>query len=124
MRAQRQRLVTLLTVLARRGQDDILIHKIEGTEDEVVLHGLCLETQFADNLAGALASALAEALGPEGWQVQPPTRQSKEMLTSGGPWEFEVRIRDAQAQMPPSAGAPGMPGRVAGPGRGSGGKQP
>ena len=60
MRAQRQRLVTLLTVLARRGPEDLLIRKIEGTENEVVLHGLCLETQFADNLA---AAALAEALG-------------------------------------------------------------
>jgi Tfp pilus assembly protein PilN len=114
MRAQRQRLVTLLTVLARRGQEDVLIHKIEGTENEIVLHGLCLETQFADNLAGALA----EALGTEGWQVQPPTRQSKEMLVSGGPWEFEVRIQDSAAKAPPPVS------RVAGPGRGAGGKQP
>ena len=115
MRAQRQRLVTLLTVLARRGQEDLLIRKIEGTENEVVLHGLCLETQFADNLAGALAAALAEALGPEGWQVQPPTRQSKEMLVGGGPWEFEVRIQDAEAKVPPAnrlvAPNPGARGR-------------
>ncbi len=58
MRAQRQRLVTLLTVLARPGPEDLLIRKIEGMENEVVFHGLCLETQFADNLAAALAEAL------------------------------------------------------------------
>ena len=114
MRAQRQRLVTLLTVLARRGQEDLLIRKIEGTENEVVLHGLCLETQFADNLADALAGALAEALGPEGWQVQPPTRQSKEMLVGGGPWEFEVRIQDTEIKVPPPAN------RVTGQARGTG----
>ena len=98
MRAQRQRLVTLLTVLARPGPEDLLIRKIEGMENEVVFHGLCLETQFADNLA----AALAEALGAQGWQVQPPTRQSKEMLVGGGPWEFEVRIRDAANKAPPA----------------------
>ncbi len=99
MRAQRQRLVTVLTVLAQPRPDDLLIRKIEGTENEVVFHGLCLETQFADNLAAALAAAL----GSQGWQVQPPTRQSMEMLVGGGPWEFEIRIQDAANQSSPPA---------------------
>jgi len=110
MRAQRQRLVTLLTVLARPGSEDLLIRKIEGTENEVVFHGLCLETQFADNLA----AALAEVLGAQGWQVQPPTRQSKEMLVGGGPWEFEVRIRDAENKSPLPANLATAPAKVAG----------
>jgi hypothetical protein len=110
MRAQRQRLVTLLTVLARPGREDLLIRKIEGMENEVVFHGLCLETQFADNLA----AALAEALGAQGWQVQPPTRQSKEMLVGGGPWEFEVRIRDAANKARPPANGATAPAKVAG----------
>jgi hypothetical protein len=101
MRAQRQRLLSLLTVLAHRSTDDVMIRKIEGTENEIVLHGLCMQTEFADNLAGALAAALKH----EGWNVQPPSRQSKEMLVGGGPWEFEVHIEDPLAKSPPPAAA-------------------
>jgi cell division protein FtsB len=118
MRAQRQRLVTMLKVLTRGGPDDLLIRKIEGTENHIILHGLCLEAQFADNLASALATALADTFGPEGWQVQPPTRQSKDMLVGGGPWEFEVRIQDPEIKASlPAKGAIGPVKRPAEPAR-------
>ena len=43
---------------------------------------------------------LAEALGPQGWQVQLPSKHSQETLAAGGPWEFEIRIEDPEAKEP------------------------
>ena len=94
MRSQRQRLATMMTVLAQRSSDQMVIRKIDGAEDEIVLHGVCLQPESAS----ALAASLAAALGPQGWQVQPPNRLSREMLVGGGPWDFELRIKEATAQ--------------------------
>ena len=102
LRAQRLRVASLLEVLARHGPDDIVIRKIDGSENEIVLRGLCLRMELADGLA----ETLARELGPQGWQVEPPVRHSREMLVAGGPWEFELRIKDQPpvAQEKPAAG--------------------
>jgi hypothetical protein len=99
-RAQQRRLASVLGVLARRSPAETVIRKIDGNQDEIVLHGLCLELQSPYALAGGLANDLAEAMGPQGWQVQLPSRHSQEMLTVGGPWEFEIRIEDPEAKEP------------------------
>ena len=71
-----------------------------------MLHGLCLELQSPDALAGGLANDLAEALGPQGWQVQLPSKHSQETLAAGGPWEFEIRIEEPEAKEPEPASTP------------------
>jgi hypothetical protein len=105
-RAQQRRLASLLAVLARRSPEQTVIRKIDGDQDEIVLHGLCLELQSPDALAGGLAQDLADALGPQGWQVQLPSRHSREVLAVGGPWEFEIRIEDPETKEPEAANAP------------------
>jgi hypothetical protein len=97
---QRQRLASLLTVLAEQGRDQFVIQKIEATEDEIVLHGVSLDHRLADSLAGILE----QTVSPLGWQVQLADKRSKELLMVGGPWEFDVRIRDTGT--PPPAPAP------------------
>lgn len=90
MQSQRQRLSVLLTVLARCGSDETVIRKIDGAEDEIVLHGVCMQPELATELAGTLA----KTLGPQSWQVQPPNKKSRELLVGGGPWEFDLCIKD------------------------------
>ncbi len=113
-RAQQQRLASLLGVLARRSPEQAVIRKIDGTQDEIVLHGMCLELLSPDALAGGLAKDLAEALGPQGWQVQLPSKHSQEMLAAGGPWEFEIHIEDPEAKQPEAAGTTRWPGQSPG----------
>ena len=98
--AQQQRLASLLGVLARRSPAQMVIRKIDGNQDEIILHGLCLELQSPDALAGGLAKDLARALGPQGWEVQLPSKHSQAMLAVGGPWEFELRIEDTEGKQP------------------------
>ena len=62
-RAQQQRLASLLGVLARRSPSQTVIRKIDGNQDGIVLHGLCLDLQSPDALASGLAKDLTEALG-------------------------------------------------------------
>ena len=108
VQTHRQCMASLLAVLARSVPPQMVIQKIDGTEDEIVLHGLCLQVEPADQLA----RALAEVLGPQGWLVQPPSRQSRETLAGGGPWEFDVSIRDAASKPSgQSADASARPGR-------------
>ena len=57
-------------------------------------------------LAGGLAEDLGEVLGPQGWQVQLPSKHSQEVLAAGGPWEFEIRIQDPEAQQPEPSNRP------------------
>ena len=45
--AQQQRLASLLGVLARRSPAQTVIRKIDGNQDEIILHGLCLELAVA-----------------------------------------------------------------------------
>lgn len=53
---QCQRLASLLTVLAQNGHERMVIQKIDGSEEEIVLHGVCLGHDLPDTLAGAGAS--------------------------------------------------------------------
>ena len=88
MRAQRQRLVTMLTVLTKPGQEDLLIRKIEGTQNQIVLHGLCIETQFADHLASAMAALLAKRSAPKAGRCSRPLA-----IEGDARWRRPVGIR-------------------------------
>lgn len=110
-RAQQQRLACLLGVLARRSPAETVIRKIDGTQDDIVLHGLCLDLPAPEILAGGLAKDLRAALGPQGWQVQMPSKHAQEKLAAGGPWEFELHIADAEVKPAEPSGAGATPGR-------------
>lgn len=88
----RQRVVTLLTELARGAAEDTIIRKIMASSNGVVVHGTCLDPNGADALFGSLARALE----PLGWRVQLPRKQAQELLPDGGPWLFELHIEESQ----------------------------
>jgi Tfp pilus assembly protein PilN len=91
MLSQRLRVARLLAVLAQQDPDQLVLEKITGSGDHVVLYGLSLRTEAVN----ALAKILNSELGPLGWQVQVPNEKAREMLMGGGPWQFEVHIQDA-----------------------------
>ena len=102
---QRLRVARLLAVLARQDPDQMVLEKIDGSGEHVVLHGLSLRPEAVN----ALAKILSSELGPLGWQVQVPNEQAREMLVGGGPWQFEVHIQDARRRPPANRPSPGRP---------------
>jgi Tfp pilus assembly protein PilN len=99
MLSQRLRVARLLIVLAQQDPDQLVLEKIGGTGDHVILYGLSLRTEAVNTLAKILNTEL----GPLGWQVQVPDEKAREMLMGGGPWQFEVHIHDTT---PPAANKP------------------
>jgi cell division protein FtsB len=106
-RLQKQRVALLLSVLARQANEETVIHKIDGNENEIILHGVCLQHDRAD----ALAATLADALTAYGWQVHPADKRSKELLVRGGPWQFDLRITDVAGARPDQFGSSPPDGR-------------
>jgi hypothetical protein len=98
----RQRVATLLNVLASHASDELLVRKIAAAGGGVVIHGTCLDPQHADALFGGLA----RALDPLGWRVHLPRKQAQELLVGGGPWQFELHIEEVAVPLvvPPSGG--------------------
>ena len=87
----RQRVAKLLTVLAEKSSDQMMIRRIDATGSGVVIHGTCLDPQDADALFGGLARALE----PLGWRVQLPRKHGQDLLVGGGPWQFQLHIEEA-----------------------------
>jgi hypothetical protein len=105
--AQQDRLCVLFTALAAPDLKNYIVHRIESTADDLVLHGVCLQPRVSNELAAALTAKVE----PLGWRVDLPNKHAKGMLMDYGPWQFELRLRDAaatsQAQAAPVAGKPG-----------------
>jgi hypothetical protein len=99
--AQQNRLRALLVTLAESGLEEVTIEKIESSGDELVLHGTCLEAGMADQLA----AILAPKMDPLGWRVQLPSKRAQELFTDHGPWQFQLRIIDAEAVAKPATGS-------------------
>jgi hypothetical protein len=99
--AQQDRLCVLLTALAQPELEDYIVQRIEGTADELVLHGVCHKPRVSNELAAVLSPKIE----PLGLRVELPDKHAKEMLADYGPWQFELRIRDALVASPARATA-------------------
>jgi hypothetical protein len=88
--SQRRRFARLLGTLARRGPEGVVVQRIDGTGDEVTVHGICLRPE----LANQLAVDLDDAVRPLGWHAEPPDKEALELLADGGPWKFEIELRE------------------------------
>jgi len=97
--AQRQRFARLLGVLAEQGGDGLLVQKIDGSGDEIAVHGVCLRPE----LANGLAVALDKAVGSLGWEVEPPDKEAQSLRVDGSPWTFEIRLREKPQWQPPQS---------------------
>lgn len=89
-RAHRQRWAQLLRLLAQNSPADLVVQNIDYKQDQVVISGICLEPQ----LANQLAAGLTEHLAPYGWRVQPPEKKALERLRNGGPWSYQIVLEN------------------------------
>ena len=107
LRAQQRRFARLLAALAEQGDDGILVQRIDCSGDEVAIRGICLRPE----LANRLASGIDESVAPLGWQAEPSTKEAQLLLGDGGPWKFEIQLRETPNWRPPK---PQQPAATAG----------
>ena len=80
----------LLEALAEGRPDNLLLEEISVDKDIVRLRGLTLDSTSANELA----SFLEKNLSTLGWSVTTPSKTNMDVLTQGGPWEFEIKLLD------------------------------
>ena len=80
----------LLAALADGRPENLLVESIAVNKDEIKITGLSLDAVSANELSGYLAEHLAEL----GWSFAAPVKKNLELLTGGGPWEFEIKLLD------------------------------
>ena len=80
----------LLEALANGRTENLLVESIATDKDEIKISGVSLDSTSANELANYLETQLAEL----GWSFAAPTKKNLELLTGGGPWEFEIKLLD------------------------------
>ena len=86
----RERFARLLEVLASEKPEDVFIQRIEQEGPNPKVVGVALRPDLAHDYA----QSLYEELRPLGWEVQPAKETDLKKQPGGGPWSFEVLIRD------------------------------
>lgn len=103
--AHRRRLGALLDRLGRESTHQWVLRRIDGSPRELILVGLTMHPEHIS----ALAADLAADLDKLGWTVEPPTHTARNQLNDGGPWSFELRLRDETLPKPATGSAPTAP---------------
>jgi hypothetical protein len=94
--AHRRRLADLLRRLADDSSHDWVLQKIEGTGAEIKLTGTTMHPEHISLLAEGMSTDLAR----HGWTVEPPMQTARNLADDGGPWKFELRLRDLNSLQP------------------------
>ena len=102
--AHRGRWTHLLTLLSLQCDGDLIVNRIEQQGYDLKVSGLCLSPQMAD----ALATTMQDKLSPWGWQVQPATKRALMRAEGGGPWAFELSIKDSPVITRPGEASDGQ----------------
>jgi hypothetical protein len=103
--AHRRRLGELLERLGKESSHEWVLRRIEGTPRELKLVGLTMHPEHISVLAADLAVDLAKL----GWAVDPPHHTARNQRNDGGPWTFELRLRDETLPTPAATPAPSAP---------------
>ena len=80
----------LLEALAKGRPENLLVESIATDKDEIKISGISLDSTSANELANYLETQLATL----GWSFVAPAKKNLELLTGGGPWEFEIKLLD------------------------------
>lgn len=88
--AHRRRLAELMRRLSEDSTHDWVLQKIDGTGAELKLTGTTMHPEHISLLAEGMSTDLAR----HGWTVDPPMQQARNLSDDGGPWTFELRLRD------------------------------
>jgi len=83
----------LLEALANGRPEKLLVENVAVSKDEIKISGLSLDAISANELSRYLEEHLAEL----GWSMVAPIKKNLELLTGGGPWEFEIKLQDLGA---------------------------
>ena len=75
---------------AKKRKDELLITRIDFPGGEPCVHGFVLEPRVASDFAHQLGPAAAKL----GWHLEAPKANAQYLLSSGAPWEFEIRFKD------------------------------
>lgn len=87
---QNDRVAKLLKLLIELRTPDLVIERIDGTEDGLEILGFSINGESAQ----ALAKLLRTEVQSLGWQVNPAKQKGQEKLTTGGPWDFRILLTD------------------------------
>jgi hypothetical protein len=87
---QRRRLGSLFGALAGQTNKNLFVRKLDAPGGEPCIHGWCLVPQAP----AQLADDLTESAGKLGWLTQAPRSRAQYKLPGGGPWEFDLQLRD------------------------------
>lgn len=88
--ALRRRPLDLLRALAEHRTDNLIIEEIIPAGAETVVKGVVLQADEANRLRSALDSHLR----PLAWQAAPPAKNDLGYFADGGPWRFEIKLKD------------------------------
>jgi hypothetical protein len=90
--SHRRRLPELLRRLSAdpSSSRDWVLQKISGSGRELTLAGTTMHPEHISRLASELSVDL-ESLG---WGVEPPKQDARNLVESGGPWAFELKLVD------------------------------
>jgi hypothetical protein len=105
--AHRTRLGELLERLARESSRQWVLREINGSPRQLKLIGVTMHPEHISGLAAELAKDLADL----GWTVDPPQHMARNVRDDGGPWSFELQLRDERLA-PPSGAPAATPTRV------------
>lgn len=100
--AHRQRHQRLLGTLAR-APEGLVVDILAASGPDTIVHGLADGPELPTQLASLLASEL-QGLG---WRVDAPITDALRRRSDGGPWAFELHLRDAPLPAPPVPAAGG-----------------
>jgi hypothetical protein len=107
--SHRRRLPELLRRLSAdpNSSRDWVLQKISGSGRELTLAGTTMHPEHISRLASELSVDL-ESLG---WGVEPPKQDARNLVESGGPWAFELKLVDRKhtQAVTPATPAPANP---------------
>lgn len=92
----RRRLAELMRRLADDSSHEWVIQKIIGTGREIKLHGLTMHPEHISELT----AAITRDFGKLGWGVDPARQEARNVGDDGGPWGFEILLRDLKPPSP------------------------
>lgn len=92
--ALRRRPADLLKTLANHRTEGLILEEIVADGDQLTVKGV---VERADE-ANRMRSALEDHLPGLAWQVQPPSKTDLGYFENGGPWQFEIKLKDLGLQ--------------------------
>lgn len=104
--SHRRRLAELMRRLSEDSSHDWVLQEITATGREIKLIGTTMHPEHIS----MLTAAITHDFGKLGWGVEPAKQEARNVANNGGPWKFEIQLRDLKmSSAVPSGTAPATP---------------